>query len=77
MRSDHKCYLNADDRWEAEQRADAIWYEATYRAKQGHTAIAHTFDSVAAVYIAQILGEVKWGERRPNRGESEPDVIRC
>ncbi|CAO4193708.1 hypothetical protein [Methylorubrum extorquens] len=47
--------LDTDDRGEAERRADAIWYEATYRAKQGLTAKTHTFESVAEAYIAQIL----------------------
>ncbi|MDB5644683.1 MAG: integrase family protein, partial [Methylobacterium sp.] len=46
--------LDTDDRAEAERRADSIWYEATYRAKQGLTARAHTFESVAEEYIAQI-----------------------
>ncbi|CAO4137233.1 hypothetical protein [Methylorubrum extorquens] len=56
--------LDTDDEREAERRAEAIWYEATYRAKQGLTAKTHTFDSVAEAYIAQIHREVERGERR-------------
>jgi hypothetical protein len=68
--------LDTDDEREAERRAEAIWYEATYRAKQGLTAKTHTFGSVAESYIAQILREVERGERRADQGKSEPAVIR-
>ncbi len=68
--------LDTDDEREAERRAEAIWYEATYRAKQGLTAKTHTFESVAEAYIAQILREVERGERRADQGKSEPAVIR-
>jgi hypothetical protein len=68
--------LDTDDRGEAERRADAIWYEATYRAKQGLTARAHSFEAVAEGYIAQILREVERGERRADQGKSEPSMIR-
>lgn len=68
--------LDTDDRAEAERRANEIWYEATYRAKQGLTARAHTFSSVAEEYIAQILREVERGERRADQGKSEPAMIR-
>ena len=68
--------LDTDDRAEAQRRADAIWYEATYRAKQGLTARAHTFSSVAEEYIAQIHREVERGERRADQGKSEPAMIR-
>ncbi|WP_455976468.1 hypothetical protein [Methylorubrum populi] len=68
--------LDTDDQREAERRAEAICYEATYRAKQGLTAKTHTFESVAEAYIAQILREVERGERRADQGKSEPAVIR-
>ncbi|WP_244477480.1 site-specific integrase [Methylobacterium sp. Leaf125] len=68
--------LDTDDRAEAERRADAIWYEATYRAKQGLSAKAHGFDAVAEEYIVQILREVERGERRADQGKSEPAMIR-
>ncbi|PIK71731.1 integrase, partial [Methylobacterium frigidaeris] len=68
--------LDTDDLREAQRRAEAIWYEATYRAQQGLTARAHTFESVAEEYIAQILREVERGERRADQGKSEPAVIR-
>lgn len=68
--------LDTDDRGEAERRADVIWYEATYRAKQGLTARAHAFDSVAEEFIAQILREVERAERRADQGKSEPAMIR-
>lgn len=68
--------LDTEDRREAERKAEAIWYEATYRAKQGLTAKTHTFDSVAEAYIAQILREVERGERRADQGKGEPAVIR-
>lgn len=68
--------LDTDDEREAERRAEAIWYEATYRAKHGLTAKAYTFESVAEAYIAQILREVERGERRADQGKSEPAVIR-
>ncbi|WP_245239628.1 hypothetical protein [Methylobacterium variabile] len=65
--------LDTDDLREAQRRAEAIWYEATYRAQQGLTARAHTFESVAEEYIAQILREVERGERRADQGKSEGD----
>jgi integrase len=68
--------LDTDDRAEAERRADAIWYEATYRAKQGLSAKAHGFEAVAEEFIAQILREVERGERRADQGKSEPAMIR-
>ncbi|MEE8626828.1 MULTISPECIES: hypothetical protein [Methylobacterium] len=68
--------LDTDDLREAQRRAEAIWYEATYRAQQGLTARAHTFESVAEEYIGQILREVERGERRADQGKSEPAVIR-
>ncbi|KQQ24141.1 integrase [Methylobacterium sp. Leaf125] len=68
--------LDTDDRAEAERRADAIWYEATYRAKQGLSAKAHGFEPVAEEFIAQILREVERGERRADQGKSEPAMIR-
>lgn len=68
--------LETDDRREAERKAEAIWFEATYRAKQGLTARTHTFESVAEEYITQILREVERGERRADQGKSEPAVIR-
>jgi len=68
--------LDTDDEREAERRAEGIWYEATYRAKQGLTAKIHTFESVAEAYIAQILREVERGERRADQRKSEPAVIR-
>ncbi|WP_437871697.1 tyrosine-type recombinase/integrase [Methylorubrum extorquens] len=68
--------LDTDDRREAERKAEAIWYEATYRAKQGLTARTHTFTRVAEEYIAQILREVERAERRADQGKSEPAVIR-
>jgi integrase len=68
--------LDTDDRGEAKRRADAIWYEATYRAKQGLTARAHGFEAVAEEFIAQILREVERGERRADQAKSEPAMIR-
>jgi integrase len=68
--------LDTDDRAEAERRADAIWYAATYRAKQGLSAKAHGFEAVAEEFIAQILREVERGERRADQGKSEPAMIR-
>ncbi|KQP93140.1 site-specific integrase [Methylobacterium sp. Leaf117] len=68
--------LDTSDRAEAERRADAIWYEATYRAKQGLTARAHGFEAVAEEFITQILREVERGERRADQGKSEPAMIR-
>lgn len=68
--------LDTDDRAEAERRADAIWYEATYRAKQGLTARAHGFEAVAEEFITQIHREVERGERRADQGKSEPAMIR-
>ncbi len=65
-----------DDLREAQRRAEAIWYEATYRAQQGLTARAHTFESVAEEYIGQILRVVERGERKADQGKSEPAVIR-
>lgn len=34
--------LDTDAEREAERRAEALWYEATYRAKQGLTAKTHS-----------------------------------
>ncbi|WP_244479684.1 hypothetical protein [Methylobacterium sp. Leaf111] len=68
--------LDTDDRAEAERRADAIWYQATYRAKQGLTARLHSFEAVAEEFIAQIHREVERGERRADQGKSEPSMIR-
>ncbi len=64
--------LDTDDLREAQRRAEAIWYEATYRAQQGLTARAHTFESVAEEYIGQILREVERGERRADQARASP-----
>lgn len=68
--------LDTDDRSEAERRAEAIWYETTFRTQQGLSARVQTFDRVAEEYIAQILREVERGERRADQGKSEPALIR-
>ena len=68
--------LDTDDRLEAERRAETIWYEATYRAKQGLSAKVHTFEAVAEEFIALIHREVARNERRADQGSSEPAMIR-
>jgi len=39
--------LDTDDEREAERRAEAIWYEATYRAKQGLIPIGGDYNRYA------------------------------
>ncbi|KQO69143.1 integrase [Methylobacterium sp. Leaf87] len=68
--------LNTDDHAEAVRRADEIFYEAAYRAKQGMSAKVHTFEAVAEEFIQLILREVERGERRADQGKSEPSLIR-
>jgi hypothetical protein len=68
--------LDTSDRNEAERRAEEIWFEANYRARQGLTAKVRTFEQVAEEFIAQIQREVERGERRPDQGKSEPAIIR-
>ncbi|KQO64090.1 integrase [Methylobacterium sp. Leaf87] len=68
--------LETDDQAEAQRRADAIWYKATYRAEQGLSAKAHGFEAVADEYIKLIHREVERGERRADQGRSEPSLIR-
>jgi hypothetical protein len=68
--------LETSDRFEAERRAEEIWFEANYRARQGLTAKVHTFEQVAEEFIAHIQREVEREERRADQGKSEPAIIR-
>ncbi|TXM66807.1 site-specific integrase [Methylobacterium sp. WL8] len=68
--------LDTSERAQAERKADEIWYEATYRAKQGLSAKVHTFEAVAQEFIELIHREVERGERRADQGRSEPSMIR-
>jgi integrase len=68
--------LDTSDRFEAERKAEEIWFEANYRARQGLTAKVHTFEQVAEDFIAHIQREVERGERRADQGKSEPAIIR-
>ncbi|MBF9234448.1 tyrosine-type recombinase/integrase [Microvirga alba] len=68
--------LETSDRIEAERKAEEIWFEANYRARQGLTAKARTFEQVAEDFIAHIQREVERGERRADQGKSEPAIIR-
>lgn len=68
--------LETSDRFEAERKAEEIWFEANYRARLGLTAKARTFEQVAEDFIAHIQREVERGERRADQGKSEPAIIR-
>jgi hypothetical protein len=40
--------LETSDRFEAERKAEEIWFEANYRARQGLSAKARTFEQAAS-----------------------------
>ncbi len=64
--------LDTDDEREAERRAEAIWYEATYRAKHGLTAKTHSFESVARLLSRR--SSVRWNEAsaEPTKARASP-----
>lgn len=64
--------LETSDRIEAERKAEEIWFEANYRARQGLSAKARTFEQVAEDFIAHIQREVERGSVVRTRASPSP-----
>jgi hypothetical protein len=68
--------LGTSDEREAERKAQEIWYEANYRAKQGLKPVLKSFAHVAEEFIDQIQREVERGERHKDHEQRFPALIR-
>ena len=68
--------LGTSDEAAAERKAQELWFEANYRAKQGISAVVKTFQQVAEEFIEQIEREVERGERHKDQKQRFPATIR-
>jgi integrase len=68
--------LETDDRDEAQHRAYQIWGEASYRVKNGFTAVVRPFSEVAEEFIKLVVTESERGDRSEYHPRDWPPVIR-